>query len=134
MVNARSILRQLILADDELEQKYFFDWPCLLHGLSSLCEDICKLPFFKAVLGKHKRLVTVMRGKQWLRSQLGVEQASRQSLFKDRLGRFRPLTLMRFAATRIGSVPRAAERNLRLQPALDAVVSHADFWRKCGVS
>jgi hypothetical protein len=134
MQKARNELRLKILADAELDQPFFFAWPCLLHAFSSLCEDMCKLPFIKSVLARHKRIVTVMRGKQWLRSQLGIEQAARKNEYHDRLGRFRPLTLMRYGATRISSAPRSAARNVKLRSALDAVVGHADFFKKCGIS
>ena len=131
---ARQLLIDLILADAELSQKFFFDWPCLLHADSSLLGDVCKLPFIKKLLVKHKLIVTTFRNKQWLRFQLGAEQEKRKGVFKDRLGRYRPLTLIRYGDTRIGSVPRSAERNVKLRSALDGTVSHEDFFAKCGVS
>jgi hypothetical protein len=134
MRQARALLTELIREDEDLCQNFFFDWPCLLHAESSLLNDQCKLPFFKRLLAKHKLIVRTFRNKQWLRYQLGIEQEKRSDEYKDRFGRPRPLTLIQSGETRIGSVPRSAVRNLKLRSALDGVVSHPEFFGKCGIS
>jgi hypothetical protein len=37
---ARALLMKLLLADPDIFQPFFFEWPCLLHGLSLLLLDI----------------------------------------------------------------------------------------------
>jgi hypothetical protein len=131
---ARLKLSVLLDEDESMYQPFFFGWPCLLHGLSSLLTDTSKLPFIKSVLKKHKHLTVTFRGKQWLRSELGVQQALRKSEFMDSQKRFRPLTLLRPGSTRIASLQRSVERNIKLKSAFDGVCAHPDYRTKCGIS
>jgi hypothetical protein len=75
-----------------------------------------------------------MRSMTWLRTELVTQQKARESTYRDHTGRFRAKVMLKPGATRIGSLPRAAARNLKLLPALDGVAAHADFQRKCGIS
>jgi flagellar biosynthesis GTPase FlhF len=124
----------LLAEDDSIFQPYFFDWGCFLHALSLLLLNICELPFIKSIFGKHKVIIATVRNKQWTRDQLGVKQLALKENFRDRAWHFRSLTLKKWAATRIGSLPLSIKRNVLLKEALDAVVSDPDYFIKCGVS
>jgi hypothetical protein len=134
MRNARARLHTLLVEDDSIFKPYFFDWGCLLHALSLLLLNICELPFIKSIFAKHKVIIVTLRNKQWTRDQLGAKQLALKEKFQDRGGRFRALTLKRWAATRIGSLPLSIKRNMLLKEALDAVVSDPDYFPKCGMS
>lgn len=134
MRNARASLLSKLTEHDDHYQPFLFDWPCLLHALSSLLNDLCQLDFIKSTFKRHKQLIVLFRGKQWLRAELGRQQALHKELYKDSRGRFRPLTLMRPCSTRIASLARAAERNVRLRAALEAVCAHPSFFTRCNIS
>ena len=78
---------------------------CWLHGLSKLIEDIFGLPFFKALLDKHKLIVRKVRKKQWLHSLLLLHQRSDllKPYYTDQYGRFKALAVKRMGDTRMGS-------------------------------
>ena len=74
-----------------------------------------------------------VRKRPWLRAKLLEQQQARPELFRDKQGRLRPLTVKRHGETRMGSVPKSAERNIRLRHALDGVASLPEYNTKCGI-
>lgn len=133
-VASREMIIEKAKAHNTLHQPYLFAWPCALHAFSSLAGDIQGLPFIKSLLAKHIWIVRKFRRKSWLHTALFERQKALAESFRDSRGRFRALTVKRHGATRIGSVPRSMERNIKLKSALDAVVSLPEFGTKMGIS
>ena len=109
---------------------------CWLHGLSKLIEDIFGLPFFKALLDKHKLIVRKVRKKQWLHSSLLLHQKSDllEPYYTDQYGRFKAPTVKRMGYTRMGSAYGMFKRNMKLSHAFAAIAADPAYNKKCGIS
>lgn len=127
------LIRLATKPESVLYQPYLFEWPCFLHAINSLLGDLCSLPFPKCNLDSHKLVVRKVRKRPWLRAKLLEQQKARPDAFRDRRGRFRPLTVKRHGDTRMGSVPLSAARNIKLRHALDGVASLPEYNAKCGI-
>ena len=134
MQSMREMVIEKVLKDSELYQPYFFAWNCLLHAISSLLGDIIAASqFLKNNLDGHKLITNKVRKRPWLRAKLLEQQVAHKDQFMSKGNQFRPLTVKRHGATRMGSVPRSAERNITLRFMFSGVASLPEFDSKCGI-
>ncbi|KAK3237336.1 hypothetical protein CYMTET_52582 [Cymbomonas tetramitiformis] len=131
------------LVEEELPS--LFTHSCTIHGVHKWIEDICALPTVAKLLKDHEFIVKKLRNKQFLHAELFRAQSSEElkPLFTTHIDeedtekeydRFEPLTLVRKGATRMGSAYDMLQRNVKLQPALEKVVGHQDYNKRCGIA
>eukprot|EP00854_Cymbomonas_tetramitiformis_P030015 gene30015-37468_t len=131
----------------QVEEKlpHSFTYSCGIHGVHKWIEDYCALPTVAKVIKDHEFIVKKFRNKQFLHAELFRAQRSAElkHLFTSTIveedtekeyERFTPLTLVRKGATRMGSAYDMLVRNMELKEALDKVVTHADYGKRCGIA
>ncbi|KAK3244009.1 hypothetical protein CYMTET_46364 [Cymbomonas tetramitiformis] len=131
----------------EIERPHMLFTSCVIHDVSKWIEDLCALPSVAVLTKHHDFIVTKIRNKQCLvhaELKRAHEFDDLRPLFTDEVVKesnrktykqFIHSTLIRRGATRMGTrTVTVMKHNVKLQPAMQKVISHPDYNKRCGIA